>query len=259
MIKAKKKFGQNFLTDTSVIKQIIDYINPKENDRVLEIGPGMGALTKPLLSKIKHINVIEIDSDMVAHLKNTIADDQITILENDILMVEKQDLSSYDRIIGNLPYYISTEIMIKMIDLIDNKKDFHFMFQKEVAERISAVPGTKSYGRLTVLIQYFFTTEILLHIPSNAFIPAPKIQSSFMRLIPKKNQELKYKNINNFKKIIKAAFQHKRKTIKNNFKDILNEKDFNFLKINPQDRAEMLSINTFVNIENYMYDNNISL
>jgi 16S rRNA (adenine1518-N6/adenine1519-N6)-dimethyltransferase len=174
-------------------------------------------------------------------------------------MVEKQDLSSYDRIIGNLPYYISTEIMIKMIDLIDNKKDFHFMFQKEVAERISAVPGTKSYGRLTVLIQYFFTTEILLHIPSNAFTPAPKIQSSFMRLIPKKNQELKYKNINNFKKIIKAAFQHKRKTIKNNFKDILNEKDFNFLKINPQDRAEMLSIDTFVNIENYMYDNNISL
>ena len=226
MIKAKKKFGQNFLTDTSVIKQIIDYINPKENDRVLEIGPGMGALTKPLLSKIKHINVIEIDSDMVAHLKNTIADDQITILENDILMLEKQDLSSYDRIIGNLPYYISTEIMIKMIDLIDNKKDFHFMFQKEVAERISAVPGTKSYGRLTVLIQYFFTTEILLHIPSNAFTPAPKIQSSFMRLIPKKNQELKYKNINNFKKIIKAAFQHKRKTIKNNFKDILNEKYF---------------------------------
>ena len=259
MIKAKKKFGQNFLTDTSVIKQIIDYINPKENDRVLEIGPGMGALTKPLLSKIKHINVIEIDSDMVAHLKNTIADDQITILENDILMLEKQDLSSYDRIIGNLPYYISTEIMIKMIDLIDNKKDFHFMFQKEVAERISAVPGTKSYGRLTVLIQYFFTTEILLHIPSNAFTPAPKIQSSFMRLIPKKNQERKYKNINNFKKIIKAAFQHKRKTIKNNFKDILNEKDFNFLKINPQDRAEMLSIDTFVNIENYMYDNNISL
>ena len=259
MIKAKKKFGQNFLTDTSVIKQIIDYINPKENDRVLEIGPGMGALTKPLLSKIKHINVIEIDSDMVAHLKNTIADDQITILENDILMLEKQDLSSYDRIIGNLPYYISTEIMIKMIDLIDNKKDFHFMFQKEVAERISAVPGTKSYGRLTVLIQYFFTTEILLHIPSNAFTPAPKIQSSFMRLIPKKNQELKYKNINNLKKIIKAAFQHKRKTIKNNFKDILNEKDFNFLKINPQDRAEMLSIDTFVNIENYMYDNNISL
>jgi len=259
MIKAKKKFGQNFLTDTSVIKQIIDYINPKENDRVLEIGPGMGALTKPLLSKIKHINVIEIDSDMVAHLKNTIADDQITILENDILMVEKQDLSSYDRIIGNLPYYISTEIMIKMIDLIDNKKDFHFMFQKEVAERISAVPGTKSYGRLTVLIQYFFTAEILLNIPSNAFTPAPKIQSSFMRLIPKKNQGLKYKNINNFKKIIKAAFQHKRKTIKNNFKDILNEKDFNFLKINPQDRAEMLSIDTFVNIENYMYDNNISL
>ena len=193
MIKAKKKFGQNFLTDTSVIKQIIDYINPKENDRVLEIGPGMGALTKPLLSKIKHINVIEIDSDMVAHLKNTIADDQITILENDILMLEKQDLSSYDRIIGNLPYYISTEIMIKMIDLIDNKKDFHFMFQKEVAERISAVPGTKSYGRLTVLIQYFFTTEILLHIPSNAFTPAPKIQSSFMRLIPKKTRSLSTK------------------------------------------------------------------
>ena len=259
MIKAKKKFGQNFLTDTSIIKEIINHINPKEKDRILEIGPGMGALTKPILSKISHIDVIEIDSDMVAHLNKTVAESQISIMQDDILLMSKEALRSFDRIIGNLPYYISTEIMIKMIDLIDNKKDFHFMFQKEVAERISAVPGTKSYGRLTVLIQYFFTTEILLHIPSNAFTPAPKIQSSFMRLIPKKNQELKYKNINNFKKIIKAAFQHKRKTIKNNFKDILNEKDFNFLKINPQDRAEMLSIDTFVNIENYMYDNNISL
>ncbi|MDC0115833.1 16S rRNA (adenine(1518)-N(6)/adenine(1519)-N(6))-dimethyltransferase RsmA, partial [Methylophilaceae bacterium] len=181
MIKAKKKFGQNFLTDTSIIKEIINHINPKEKDRILEIGPGMGALTKPILSKISHIDVIEIDSDMVAHLNKTVADSQISIMQDDILLMSKEALGSFDRIIGNLPYYISTEIMIKMIDLIDSKKDFHFMFQREVAERIAAVPGTKCYGRLSVLIQYFFTAEILLHIPADAFTPAPKIQSSFVR------------------------------------------------------------------------------
>lgn len=259
MIKAKKKFGQNFLTDTSIIKEIINHINPKEKDRILEIGPGMGALTKPILSKISHIDVIEIDSDMVAHLNKTVAESQISIMQDDILLMSKEALRSFDRIIGNLPYYISTEIMIKMIDLIDSKKDFHFMFQREVAERIAAVPGTKCYGRLSVLIQYFFTAEILLHIPADAFTPAPKIQSSFVRLIPKKDFDLTFKDMNNFKKVIKLAFHQKRKTIKNNFKNILDEKDFSSLGINPQDRAENLSISTFINIENYMYGNKISL
>jgi 16S rRNA (adenine1518-N6/adenine1519-N6)-dimethyltransferase len=120
MIKAKKKFGQNFLTDTSIIKEIINHINPKEKDRILEIGPGMGALTKPILSKISHIDVIEIDSDMVAHLNKTVAESQISIMQDDILLMSKEALRSFDRIIGNLPYYISTEIMIKMIDLIDD-------------------------------------------------------------------------------------------------------------------------------------------
>jgi len=180
-------------------------------------------------------------------------------MQDDILLMSKEVLRSFDRIIGNLPYYISTEIMIKMIDLIDSKKDFHFMFQREVAERIAAVPGTKCYGRLSVLIQYFFTAEILLHIPADAFTPAPKIQSSFVRLIPKKDFDLTFKDMDNFKKVIKLAFRQKRKTIKNNFKNILDEKDFNSLGINPQDRAENLSISTFINIENYMYGNKISL
>ena len=144
-----------------------------------------------------------------------------------------------------------------MIDIVDYLNDIHFMFQKEVAERITAKPKSKNFGRLSVLIQYFFEAEILFDISANSFSPPPKIQSSFIKLIPKKKEGLKLKNFNNFKKVIKTAFQFKRKTLKNNFKDILGEDNFNSIGINSQKRAEMLSIDDFVNIENYIYDHKI--
>jgi 16S rRNA (adenine1518-N6/adenine1519-N6)-dimethyltransferase len=257
MIKAKKKFGQNFLSDQSVVKEILNYLKPLGQDKVLEIGPGMGAITIPLLNKLNYISVIEIDPDMINYLQKKIPESKINIINRDVLSINNVDLKVYERIIGNLPYYISTEILIKMIDIVDSLKDIHFMFQKEVAERITAKPKSKNFGRLSVLIQYFFEAEILFDISANSFSPPPKIQSSFMRLIPRKKEGLKFKNLINFKKVIKTAFQFKRKTLKNNFKDILDEENFNSIGINPQKRAEMLGIDDFVNIENYIHDHKI--
>lgn len=257
MIKAKKKFGQNFLSDQSVIKEILSYLKPLAHDKILEIGPGMGAITIPLLNKLNHISVIEIDPDMINYLQKKIPKEKINIINRDILSINNKDLEVYDRIIGNLPYYISTEILIKMIDILGSLKDVHFMFQKEVAERITAKPRSKNFGRLSVLIQYFFDSEILFDISANSFSPPPKIQSSFIKLVPREKEGLKFKNLINFKKVIKTAFQFKRKTLKNNFKDILDEENFNSIGINPNNRAEMLGVDDFVNIENYIYDHKI--
>lgn len=257
MIKAKKKFGQNFLNDQTVIKEILNYLKPLEHDKILEIGPGMGAITIPLLNKLNHISVIEVDPDMINYLQKKIPKEKINIINRDVLSINNKELEVYDRIIGNLPYYISTEILIKMIDILSSLKDVHFMFQKEVAERITAKPRSKNFGRLSVLIQYFFDSEILFDISASSFSPPPKIQSSFIKLIPRKEEGLKFKNLINFKKVIKTAFQFKRKTLKNNFKDILDEENFNSIGINPNNRAEMLGVDDFVNIENYIYDHKI--
>lgn len=257
MIKAKKKFGQNFLSDQSVVKEILNYLKPLGQDKVLEIGPGMGAITMPLLNELNHISVIEIDPDMINYLQKKIPESKINIINRDVLSINNKELEVYERVIGNLPYYISTEILIKMIDIVDSLNDIHFMFQKEVAERITAKPKSKNFGRLSVLIQYFFEAEILFDISANSFSPPPKIQSSFIKLMPRKKEGLKFKNFNNFKKVIKTAFRFKRKTLKNNFKDILDEDNFNSIGINFQKRAEMLSIDDFVNIENYIYDHKI--
>jgi 16S rRNA (adenine1518-N6/adenine1519-N6)-dimethyltransferase len=163
-------------------------------------------------------------------------------------------IGKYDKIIGNLPYYISSEILLKMIKTINNQKDLHFMLQKEVAERITSSTHSKSYGRLSVMLQYFFDIELLFDIKPESFSPPPKVTSSFVRLIPKINHENTVKNIDSFEKLLKLSFSQKRKTIKNNLKPILNDSELNMLAINPQDRAEMLSLSDFVRIENYIFD-----
>jgi 16S rRNA (adenine1518-N6/adenine1519-N6)-dimethyltransferase len=257
MIKTKKKFGQNFLIDKEIIYKIIDYIKPKEQDKILEIGPGMGALTQPMLGKISHMTVVEIDPDMINYLQKKISKKNLNIIDQDILSLPTEELILFDRIIGNLPYYISTEILIKMIEVKKTIKDFHFMFQREVAERITAQANNKNYGRLSVIIQYFFDAEILFNITPDSFLPSPKVQSSFIKLIPKEKKGIKFRNFLNFTQVIKTAFQFKRKTIRNNFKNILSEENFIFLDIKSHNRAEALSIDDFVKIENYIFDNKI--
>ena len=252
MIKAKKKYGQNFLIDKGIISQIVEAINPVNSDLILEIGPGLGALTFPILQKIDRIDVIEIDPDMIKELKKKIPPSNITIFASNILEIENEIIKKYDKVIGNLPYYISSEILLKMTCSLDHQKDLHFMLQKEVAERISSPPGNKIYGRLSIIIQYFYDVEKLFDVAPNSFNPPPKINSSIVELIPKKEFKEKILNFVNFEKITKLAFGQKRKTIKNNFREVLSDADFEILNINPQNRPETLGVDDFVRIENYM-------
>ena len=257
-MKAKKKFGQNFLVDQNFISKIIKEINPKEDCNILEIGPGRGAITNPILKKINHISVVEIDPDMIKILKDKIDPKKISILAEDILNIDVGVFKKFNKIIGNLPYYIATEIILKITKIYNSPAELYFMVQKEVAERITAKPSNKSFGRLSVILQYYFDTEILFELPPVAFSPQPKVTSSFLRFIRKKRVSHKIIKKDNFEQITKIAFSHKRKTIKNNFKNILSDKDFFNLNISPKIRAETLTIEQFIKLENYVTHNNIN-
>ena len=257
-MRAKKKYGQNFLNDLEFINKIIMAIKPKKDDLVLEIGPGLGAITIPMLKHTKHITAIEIDQDMIDQLMKKIPNEKITIYNEDFLKSNSLKFNSYTHIIGNLPYYISSAILMKIAKLPDCNAELHFMLQKEVAERITANTSTKAYGRLSVILQYFYQTEYLFEIPAQSFTPAPKITSAFVRLTRKPQVELLAKNIDTLEKVIKTAFQQKRKTLKNNFKGILDEKDFLNLSISSNLRAESISVGDFIKIENYFYKEKLS-
>ena len=257
-MKAKKKFGQNFLVDRYFISKIIKEINPKEGNIILEIGPGKGAITNQILNKINHISVIEIDPDMIKILKNNIRPKNISILAEDVLSINNEFFQKFNKIIGNLPYYIATEIILKITKIYNSSSELYFMVQKEVAERITAKPSNKSFGRLSVILQYYFDTELLFDLPPESFSPQPKVTSAFIRLIRKKRVGHKVIDKDSFEQIIKIAFSQKRKTIKNNFKNILFDKDFLNLEISPKIRAESLTIEQFIKLENYVTQNNIN-
>jgi 16S rRNA (adenine1518-N6/adenine1519-N6)-dimethyltransferase len=255
-LKAKKKFGQNFLVDRYFISKIINEINPKEESTILEIGPGKGAITEPILKKINHISVVEIDPDMIKILKHKISTKNISILAEDVLGINDEFFKKFNKIIGNLPYYIATEIIFTKI--YSSSSELYFMVQKEVAERITAKPSNKSFGRLSVILQYYFDTELLFEIPPEAFSPQPKITSAFIRLIRKKRVNPIVIDKDSFEQIVKVAFSQKRKTIKNNFKNILFDKDFFNLEISPKIRSEALTVDQFIKLENYVTQNNIN-
>ncbi len=257
-MKAKKKFGQNFLVDRYFISRIVNEVNPKEGNNILEIGPGKGAITEPILKKTNHISVVEIDPDMIKILKHKISTKNISILAEDVLGINDEFFEKFNKIIGNLPYYIATEIILKLTKIYSSSSELYFMVQKEVAERITANPSSKSFGRLSVILQYYFDTELLFELPPEAFSPQPKITSAFIRLIRKKRVSPKVINKDNFEQIVKIAFSQKRKTIKNNFKNILFEKDFLNLEISPKIRSEALAIDQFIKLENYVTQNNIN-
>ena len=249
---AKKKFGQNFLKDTSIINAIIQSINPVPDDLLIEIGPGLGALTKPLLEKTNHLLAIEVDRDIVAWMENEYSKKNITVFNEDILNFNFDQFDQKVRVVGNLPYNISTPILFKCIDNITNIKDLHFMLQKEVVDRMIAVPSSSEYGRLSVMLQYYFVMEHLVHVPKESFDPEPKVESSFVRLIPYKHYPFVANNIEQFGRIVKEAFSQRRKTIRNTLKSFISENDFQKIDINPQLRAENLAVSDFVKISNYL-------
>ena len=249
---AKKKFGQNFLKDSSIIHAIIQSIQPLQDDLLVEIGPGLGALTKPLLEKTKHLFAIELDRDIVNWMQNQYLKNNITIFNEDVLNFNFHQFDKKIRIVGNLPYNISTPILFKCIEDIKIITDLHFMLQKEVVDRMIAVPSSSEYGRLSVMLQYYFAMEHLVHVPKESFDPEPKVESSFVRLIPYDNYPFVANNIDQFGKIVKEAFSQRRKTIRNTLKNFMNANDFENIYINPQLRAENLSVSDFVKISNYL-------
>ena len=254
---AKKRFGQNFLTDQSIITSLIDAINPKLDEIIVEIGPGLGALTKPLLAKINHLNVVEIDRDIVSWMQNeyqkpAYAQNIIDVHNIDALKFDFKTLGNHIRVVGNLPYNISTPILFHLLENLACITDMHFMLQKEVVERMVAVPSTPEYGRLSVMLQYYLQMEYLITVPPESFEPAPKVESAFVRCIPHVTTPYVAEDVSLFSKIVLSAFGQRRKTIRNTLKDFLNDHDFIALNLDSQLRAENLSTQQFVSISNYV-------
>jgi len=252
MIKAKKKFGQNFLIDNQIIKSILDEIKFSETNKYLEIGPGMGALTSELQKKTKNLDLIEIDQDMIKILKAKL-NRTTQLFEGDVLGFGDKFFEGYNVVLGNLPYYIATEIIFRFVS-INNVDNLYFMVQKEVADRLVAQVGTKENSILTNLVGFNFRAEKCFDIKPESFDPPPKVTSSFIKLTRHQDyvNEITYVD---FKRIIKESFKFKRKNLKNNLKDILNLNDFGNLEILPTNRAEDLSIEDFIKITKYAISN----
>ena len=251
---ARKRFGQNFLIDQQVIADIVNAVAPKRNACVVEIGPGLGALTDPLAKRLDHLHVVEIDRDIIAHLKKRYSKESVTIHSGDALSFDFGALVAESgekmHVVGNLPYNISTPLLFHLASFADCVYDMHFMLQKEVVERMVAEPGTSDFGRLSVMLQYRFVMDHLLDVPPESFEPAPKVDSAVVRLIPKPPEELSAKDEAGFATLVSAAFAQRRKMLRNNLKGILDDAGFAALNILPTARAEDLSLEDYIRIAN---------
>ena len=240
--KARKRFGQNFLTDQKIIERIVATIAPKHNDNLLEIGPGQGAMTLPLLERVNQLNVIEIDRDLIKILA-AYNKSNLVINQGDALNFDLNLFNPPIRVVGNLPYNISSPILFHLLDNRDKIIDMTFMLQKEVVERMSASHGSKIYGRLSVMMQAFFEVELIFVVPPESFDPAPKVDSAIVYLTPLKS--CKVGDIDIFEKVVKAAFSHRRKTLRNCLKSLLTQEQTG---VDLSQRAEMLDIDTFITL-----------
>ncbi len=242
--KARKRFGQNFLTDEKIIERIVATIAPKRDDSLLEIGPGQGAMTLPLLECVNKLNVIEIDRDLISILES-FKKDNLIINQGDALKFDLDTLPTPIRVVGNLPYNISSPILFHLLENRAKVKDMTFMLQKEVVERISAPSGSKIYGRLSVMMQAFFEVEMIFVVPPESFEPAPKVDSAIVYLKPLVSS--KVKNVEIFEKIVKTAFSQRRKTLRNCLKSLLTQEQTD---IDLSLRAETLGVDEFVTLTN---------
>jgi len=248
----RKRFGQNFLSDPDIIRSCIEAIHPHPDDLMVEIGPGLGALTQPLLKTLHHLHTVELDRDIVAWMSNHYPADKITIHNTDALKFDFSTLGKKVRVVGNLPYNISTPILFHLLESVQNITDMHFMLQKEVVERMVAEPSTPEYGRLSVMLQYRLRMEYLFTVPPEAFDPAPKVESAFVRLVPYPAPPHPARDEKLFGKVVTAAFSQRRKTLRNTLKGLLDDAGFAALNLDSQLRAENLGVEQFVAIANHL-------
>lgn len=247
----KKRFGQNFLNNDRVIQQIVMAIQPKPDQHLVEIGPGEAALTQPLLEVVKILDIIEIDNDLIGpltqklghypafHLHHT---DALTFDYHQLLKDENDRL----RVVGNLPYNISSPLLFHLMQYGNRITDMHFMLQKEVVERITAEPGSKTYGRLSVMLQYACAAEYLFTVGPENFTPPPKVDSAIIRLTPYQTKPYSATSESDLSDLVRQSFSQKRKTLRNNLKGWLTDDDIEACGVRPSDRAETLSVADFV-------------
>ncbi|MGB1109928.1 MAG: 16S rRNA (adenine(1518)-N(6)/adenine(1519)-N(6))-dimethyltransferase RsmA [Gammaproteobacteria bacterium] len=253
--RARKRFGQHFLHDQSVIQRIVDCMNPSQDDTVVEIGPGLGALSKPLLQRLDRLQVVELDRDVIPLLKGSCdAGSRLTVHEADALKFDfgqlLPDSGEPLRLCGNLPYNISTPLLFHLYHWSAGIRDMHFMLQKEVVDRLAAKPGDKLYGRLSVMTSYYCQADSLFNVGPEAFNPPPKVDSAVVRLIPHQAPPVELVSQESLSRVVTQAFNQRRKTLGRIFKGQLNAEGFAELGIDPQLRPERLSLQDFASIAN---------
>lgn len=248
--RPRKRFGQNFLVDRSVISRIVTAVDPKPDDRIIEIGPGHGALTTALLGVVEHLEVVEIDRDLAAELARTHAPDRLQIHVADALKFDFGAREERFRVVGNLPYNISSPLLFRLLEYADRIDDIHVMLQKEVVDRMIARPGSSDYGRLGVMLQYRFGIERLFKVAPGSFRPMPKVESAVARLIPHSALPWVARNPTVFAKVVALAFGQRRKTLRNALSPIADVATLKQAGIDPQLRGETLSIAEFVALSN---------
>lgn len=257
--RARKRFGQNFLHDEHIIDQIVSAIDPRPEQQLVEVGPGLGALTEPVAELVDHLTCIELDRDLALRLRqHPFLQEKLTIVEADVLTIELSTLLSNDknkngdkiRVFGNLPYNISTPLIFHLFEQVSVIEDMHFMLQYEVVKRLCAGVGESLYGRLSIMCAYYCQAIPVLMVPPHAFKPAPKVDSAIIRLIPHQTPPVNVKNIKTLEKIVAAAFNQRRKTVKNSLSNMLTSEQLSRSGIDPNVRAQDLSLFDFATLAN---------
>ena len=244
----RKRFGQNCLIVDGIIAGIISVIMPRRGDNLVEIGPGLGALTDPLLTRLDRLQVVEIDRDLIARLHGLYPPERLVIHEGDVLEFDFASLGDDLRVVGNLPYNISTPLLFRFAAYARHIRDVHVMLQREVVERMVAAPGDSEFSRLSVMLQYRFDMEKLTDVPADSFDPAPKVESAVVRLTPLHPLPHPAHNETLFAEVVSRAFSQRRKTLRNTLKGMVSAEQLAALGINAGARAQELSVADFVRI-----------
>ena len=240
----RKRFGQHFLTDRGIIEEIVQAIAPQAGQAMVEIGPGLAALTQPLVERLGHLTVIELDRDLAAQLR---AHPQLRVVESDVLRVDFRQLAEVAgcqlRVVGNLPYNISTPILFLLLDVADVIEDQHFMLQKEVIDRMVARPSTSDYGRLSVMLQWRYAMENVLFVPPTSFDPPPRVDSAIVRMMPHAVPEAL--DVTLFSELVRVAFSQRRKLLRHSLGKWLEQRNFSG-SFNLQRRAEEVPVAEYI-------------
>jgi len=252
--RAKKRFGQNFLVDTNVIDKIIHSINPQPEDHIIEIGPGLGALTRPLLKTLNQLDAIELDRDVIPQLKTLEGSEKLHIHNIDVLAFDFTEFkrSNFEhgklRITGNLPYNISTAVLFHLVSHRNCIHDLHFMLQKEVVERIAATTGSSDYGRLSVMMQLYFRISPLFTVAPQCFRPVPRVQSAIVRMVPRTSLAITNDEHDAFAALVRQAFSQRRKTLKNTLRGLCDSGQIDAAGIDPGKRPQELGVEDYISL-----------